>query len=99
MNTAVPMRICSRSKRAVKAAREGKVEMRAKPYILFVLLFVLWLVKPHLYVAAQTSPVNSWKSFELVYYDPAAKPHTLSPFNVDPRSEFTTEMRIEYLRR
>jgi hypothetical protein len=42
---------------------------------------------------------SSWKSFELIYYDPAAKPNTVSPFNVDPRSEFTTEMRIEYLRR
>lgn len=48
---------------------------------------------------AQSAGENSWKSFELVYYSPAAKPNTPSPFNVDPASEFTTEMRIDYLRR
>lgn len=48
---------------------------------------------------AQVEGEHSWKSFELIYYDPAAKPNTQSPFDVDPKSDFTTEMRIEYLRR
>jgi len=66
-----------------------------------VLLFFLGLAtcSTEVSVSAQDVGSSSWRSFDLIYYDPAAKPNTLSPFNVDARSEFTTEMRVEYLRR
>jgi hypothetical protein len=56
-------------------------------------------IEAPLYLSAEDVGGSSWKSFELIYYNPTAKPNSLSPFDVDPRSEFTTEMRIEYLRR
>ena len=39
----------------------------------------------------------TWKSFELVYYDPKA--NGVTPFNVDAKSGFDIEGRIQYLHR
>ncbi len=42
---------------------------------------------------------QTWKSFELVYYDPSEKFNGQTPFNVDSKSGLNPEARIEYLRR
>jgi hypothetical protein len=77
-----------------------RLGMRSRMGVLlvFVVLATCSMEAP-LCLSAEDLGGSSWKSFELIYYDPGAKPDTLSPFNVDARSQFTTEMRIEYLRR
>ena len=48
---------------------------------------------------AQAADNAGWQSFELVYYDPSASPHAVKSFNVGPSSAFSTEMRMDYLKR
>lgn len=75
----------------------GFATVQMRILLVFVGLATCWIEAPF-YLSAEDVGGSSYKSFELIYHNPTAKPNTLSPFNVDPRSEFTTEMRIEYLK-